>query len=90
MHGELGLKARDGGQSLPEERKRVHELAQHGGQLGPAREHGSLRGEALGGPEAAGRPVGEGPGDAQLAHQREDVVVLRSVCIVLQSCDMRE
>ena len=66
------------GCQAPEQRQRVHELAQHGGQLRAPAEDGRLRGEPLRRPEAARGPVREGPGDAQLAHQREDVVVLRA------------
>lgn len=62
----------------PEEGQCVHKLAEHGGQLRPPRKHGGLGGEPLGGPEPAGGPVCEGPGDAQLPHQRKYVVVLRS------------
>lgn len=61
----------------PEEGQCVHKLAEHGGQLGPPRKHGGLCGETLGGPEPAGGPVCEGPGDAQLPHQRKYIVVLR-------------
>lgn len=56
----------------------MDELAEHGGQPGPPRKYGGLGGEPLGGPESAGGPVSEGPGDAQLPHQRKYVVVLRS------------
>ena len=55
----------------------MHELAKHGGQLGPPGKDGGLGGQPLGGPESAGGPVSEGRGDPQLPHQRENVVVLR-------------
>lgn len=54
----------------------MHKLPEHGGQLRAPGEDRGLRGEALGGPEAAGGPVREGVLDAQLPHERKDVVVL--------------
>ena len=65
--------------SAPEEGQRVHELAQQGGQAWQLGEHRGFNGQALvGAPEAAGLPVCEGPGDAQLCHESEDVVVLHT------------
>ena len=69
----------------PEQRQRVHELAEHGGQLRAPAEYGRLRGQPLRRPEPTRGPVREGPGDAQLAHQGEDVVVLRASSRQLQT-----
>ena len=76
----------------PEQRQGVHKLAQHGGEAGQLGEHGCLDGQPLlRAPEAAGLPVSEGPWDAQLPHQRKDIVILRApdqVSIVGARCLM--